>query len=135
MALGYIEVLRHTRLDDINTQIGTNGKIKIYSDGAARPATGGTIGASVLLGTLTMDAINAFAAATGGKIVANTIVDDALADATGTALWFRVTTSADVFVMDGDIGVSASDLNLNTTAIVINATISITQFDITAGNP
>lgn len=134
MALGYDETIRHTRLDAINTAIGTNGKIKIYSDGAARPATGAANGASVLLGTLTMDATNAFSAATAGKIVANAITEDSFADDSGTALWFRVTTSADVHVMDGDIGTGGSDLDLNTVIIVANATINITQFEITAGN-
>ena len=135
MALGYNVTIRNDRLDVITAAIdvGTQGKIKIYSDAAARPATGGAPGASVLLATL-LFTLTSFPGAAAGTMSANAITDDSSADATGTALWFRVTDSADVHVMDGDVGTSGSDLNLNTTALVIGATISITGFDLTSGN-
>jgi hypothetical protein len=37
-------------------------------------------------------------------------------------------------VLDGSVGTSGSDLNLNTTSIVSGATVSISSFTITAGN-
>jgi hypothetical protein len=36
--------------------------------------------------------------------------------------------------MDGDVGTSGSDLNLNSVAITTGAEVSVTSFTITAGN-
>lgn len=134
MALGYNVSLRNNRLNDITTAIDGGagaGTIKIYT--GARPATGGAVGGAVLLGTLTFNDPS-FPAASNGSMSANNISDDVAADATGTATWFRVADSSGTHVLDGNVGVSASDLNLNTTSLVIGATIAITQFDLTAGN-
>ena len=136
MALGYSTTIRNARLDSITTAIDGGagaGTIKIYSDAGARPATGGAVGASVLLATLTFTDPS-FPAAAAGAMSASAITDDIAADATGTALWFRVEDSTSTFVMDGDVGTSGSDLNLNTVSLVVGATVSITQFDLTAGN-
>ena len=59
---------------------------------------------------------------------------DSSANATGTATWFRVVTSGGTFVIDGNVGTSGSDLNLNTTSIVIGGPVQITSFTITAPN-
>lgn len=137
MALGYSVAVRNAKADAITTEMdaGTAAIIEIYdSTGTGRPATGGAVTTQVLLGTLTFSATS-FAAASGGTIVGAAITDDSAADATGTATWFRVLTQgAGTFIMDGDVGTAASDLNLNTVSIVTGATISITQFDITVGN-
>ena len=137
MALGYSTAVRNAKADAITAQMdaGTAAIIEIYdSTGTGRPATGGAVTTQVKLGTLTFSAAS-FAAAVAGVIVGAAITDDAAADADGTATWFRVLTqSAGTFIMDGNVGTSASDLNLNTVAIVTDATISITQFDITMGN-
>lgn len=137
MALGYSTTVRNAKADAIATAVdgGTAGIIQIYdSTGTGRPATGGAVTTQVLLATLTFSA-TAFVAAAAGTIVGNAVTDDVAADATGTATWFRVLDqAAGTFVMDGDVGTSASDLNLNTVSIVIGATISVTQFDISVGN-
>jgi hypothetical protein len=58
------------------------------------------------------------------------------AASTGTATWFRIVqTDGSTHVLDGTVGTSGADLNLNTTSIVSGATVSITSFTITAGNP
>jgi len=139
MALGYSTTIRDAKAETIATAVdgGAAGIIQIYdSTGTGRPSTGGAITTQVLLATLTFSA-TAFAAASNGTIVAAAINDDTSADATGTATWFRVFDgigSPSTFVMDGDVGTSGSDLNLNTTSIVSGATVSITQFDISVGN-
>lgn len=130
MALAYSTTLRNARLDAITTAVGSSGKLRIY-DGT-RPATGGT--ATTLLAELTLNATFA-PGASSGVLTLNAITSDTSADATGTATWFRLTTSGGTAVVDGNVGTSGSDLNLNTTSIVAAATVAVTSFTITAGNP
>jgi hypothetical protein len=74
-------------------------------------------------------------AASGAVLTLNAITQDASADATGTATWFRLVKSdGTTHVLDGDVGTSGSDLNLNSTSITSGATVSVTSFTITAGN-
>ena len=132
MALGLLAALRSNRLDQITALIDAGagaGFLRIY-DGT-RPATGGA--ATVLLAELTFSSTS-FPAASGGAMSANAITDDSSANATGTATWFRVVDSAGTFVMDGSVGTSGSDLNLNTTSINLGVAVSVTQFDLTDGN-
>ena len=129
MALAYSTTLRNSQLDAVSTAVGTGGLIRIY-DGT-RPATGGA--ATTLLAELTV--AGAFApAAAAGVLTVNAVTQDSSANATGTATWFRVTTSAGTFVIDGNVSTSGSDMNLNTTSIVATGPVSITSFTITRGN-
>jgi len=116
-------------LDALTTAVGASGKIRIY-DGT-RPATGGT--ATTLLAELPCSATFA-PAASGGVLTLNAITSDTSADATATATWFRILTSGNTAVIDGSVGTSGADLNLNTTSIVAGATVAISSFTITAGN-
>ena len=130
MTVGYSTTLRNARLDAITTAIGTSGFLRIY-DGA-RPASGGT--ATTLLAQLTLSATFAPAAA-AGVLTASAIGSDASADATGTATWARLVTSAGVFVADMGVGTSGQEVTLNTVSIVITGTVACTSLVITAGNP
>lgn len=133
MALGFLAALRNNRLDEITALLdaGAGGALlRIYS--GARPATGGTV--TTLLAELTLSATS-FPAASAGAMTANAVTDDSSANATGTASWFRLVDSNAVFVMDGDVGTSGSDLNLNTVSIVSAGTVSVTSFVLTEGNP
>jgi hypothetical protein len=116
-------------LDTITTAIGANGLLRIY-DGS-RPASGGA--ATTLLAQLALSA-TAAPAASGGVLTFNAITQDASADATGTATWFRVTTSGGAFVIDGSVSTSGSDLNLTSTSIVTTQPVSVTSFVITEAN-
>jgi len=117
-------------LDAITTRAGASALLRIY-DGS-RPATGGT--ATTLLAELTCNATFA-PSATGGVLTLNSIAQDASANATGTATWFRIVKSdGTTFVLDGSVGTSGSDLNLTTTSIVATQPVSITSFVITEGN-
>lgn len=129
MALGYSTALRNAQLDEITTAIGSNGLLRIY-DGS-RPATGGT--ATTLLAELALSA-TAAGAASSGVLTFSAITNDSSANATGTATWFRITTSGGTHVIDGNVGTSGSDLNFNTTSFVSGAVISVTSLTITAGN-
>ena len=129
MALGLSTTCRNGMLDAITTAVGASGLLRIY-DGT-RPATGGA--ATTLLAELTCNATFA-AAASSGVLTLNAITSDSSANATGTATWFRITTSGGTAVIDGNVGTSGSDLNLNTTSIVSGGTVAVTSFTITAGN-
>lgn len=129
MALGYSTALRNAQLDEITTAIGSNGLLRIY-DGS-RPATGGT--ATTLLAELALSA-TAAGSASSGVLTFSAITNDSSANATGTATWFRITTSGGTHVIDGNVGTSGSDLNFNTTSFVSGAVISVTSLTITAGN-
>lgn len=130
MALAYSTALRNARLDEIPTAIGASGLWRIYN--GTRPASGGA--ATTLLAELALSATSAGAAA-AGVLTFNAITQDASADNTGTASWFRIVTSGGTFVIDGNVGTSGSDLNLTTTAITATQPVSITSATITEGNP
>jgi hypothetical protein len=132
MTIAYIEALRNNMLDEITALIDAGagaGLLRIY-DGS-RPATCGA--ATTLLAELTYSdpAMNA---AGSGVVVGDTITDDSSANATGTATWFRTVDSNGNCVIDGDVGTSGSDLNLNSTSITATQVVSCSQFDITGGN-
>lgn len=132
MALAYATSLRNAQLDEITAAIDaaspTAGQLILY-DGT-RPSTGGTVTNEVA--TLTFGDPSA-PAASSGAVTANAITEDSNATG-GTATWFRVVDGAGTFVMDGDVGTSGSDLNLNTTSIAAASTVSVSSWVITAGN-
>ena len=130
MALAYSTSLRNARQDAITTAIGASGLLRIY-DGV-RPASGGA--ATVLLAELAYSAVFAPAAA-AGVLTANAITQDSSANATGTPTWFRGVTSAGLFVIDGSIAASGSDLNMTPASITITQPVQVTSFVITEGNP
>ena len=101
-----------------------------------QPADPDTAATGTLLATLTFSD-PAFGAATdgnpGGLLTADTITDDSSADATGTAGYFRISstgTGADD-VADGECGTSGADLNFNSVSITSGSTVSITSFTVT----
>lgn len=130
MALAYSVAVRNAMLDEITTAAGNAALLRIY-DGT-RPATGGS--ATTLLAELTCGTPFA-AGASSGVLTLGSITQDASANATGTATWFRIVTSGGTQVIDGNVGTSGSDLNLTTTSIVSGQPVSVTSFTITEGNP
>lgn len=130
MALGYSVGVRNAMLDALTAQTGASALLRIY-DGA-RPATGGA--GTTLLAELVCNATFA-PAATGGTLTLNAIANDASANATGTATWFRlVKADGTTHIMDGSVGTSGSDLNMNTVSIVATGPVAISSFVVTGGN-
>jgi|ERR1041385_8222236 hypothetical protein len=97
-----------------------SGTIKIYtgsSPGSGNAATG------TLLATLTFGS-TAFAAASGASKAANAITSGT-GLAAGTAGYARMLKSDGTTVIeDGTVGTSGTDYVLNTTSIVVGATVS-----------
>lgn len=134
MAFGFATTLRNSRLNAIRDAIDAGagaGKLRIYS--GTRPATGAAITSQTLLAELTFSDPCA-PAASGGVLTFSAITADTAADATGTATWARIVDSTGTFVADCNVGTSGSDINLNSTAIQVNAEVSVTSATLTDGN-
>jgi hypothetical protein len=115
-------------LDAITSAAGASAKLRFY-DGT-RPSTGGT--ATTLLAELTCNAT--FAPSASGGVLTLNAITGANASATGTATWFRIVTSGAVFVLDGSVSTSGSDLNMTTTSFVSGQPVAVSSFVITEGN-
>lgn len=109
------------------------GLVRIYNGTQATdPDT--AIGAQTLLAELTCSDPafgNAADAAPGGRATANAVTSDASANNTGTASWFRVVDSNDVAILDGSVGTSGADMNLDSTSIVTGVEVAITSWTVT----
>lgn len=109
---------------------GTAAVINIYSGTAPADADTALAGNTQLAQlTCAATAIATFGnAAPGGLATFAAITADASADATGTATFFRILSqNAGVVVAQGTVGTSAAELILNTTAITLGSTVSITS--------
>lgn len=133
MTLSYTTTERNARLDVLTTNIGASGIVKIYS-GSVPANVGTALTSQVLLAQLACSSTFA-PASSGGVLTANAITTESSADGTGTATFFRITTSGGTAEIQGSVGTSATDLILNTTSIVAGAAVSISSMTITEGNP
>jgi hypothetical protein len=61
----------------------------------------------------------------------DTITEDSAADATAEATWARIQDSDGNNVFDGDVGVAAAMIILNTTSIAAGGPVRIDSFSIT----
>ena len=127
------EAVRNGMLDAITTAAGTSAKWRIY-DGAQPAGPGTAITTQVLLAELTCNASQFAAGAASGVLTLSAITQDSSADNTGTAAWFRILTSGSVACIDGTVGTSGADLNLNSVSITAAAIVQITAATFTAGN-
>lgn len=65
----------------------------------------------------------------------NAITQDSSANATGTAAFFRIYKSdGTTVILQGSVGTSGQDLNLNTLSIVSGGPVAVTSFTITEAN-
>ncbi len=121
---------RNAQLDALATLLNT-GYLRIY-DGS-QPTDPDTAAGATLLAELRLNA-TAFGAASAGVITAGAITDDSSANATGTAAWFRLLKSDGTSALvDGSVGTSGANLNLNSVALQIGAQVSVTA--LTLGLP
>lgn len=127
MALQYSTTHRTNSMSDIATQAGTSALLKIWT--GSPPANCATTDSGSLLATLTCN-VSALGTASGGVLTFNAITSNAASGA-GTAGYFRIYPSAATgtnAVLQGLVGTSGSDLNLNTTTISIGLTVAVTNF-------
>lgn len=123
---------RNAALDAITSGIGASGLLSIYSGTA--PATAATaLAGNTLLAQLALSA-TAAPAASGGVLTLNAIATQSSAPATGTATFFRLTTSGGTCIVQGSVGTSGADLNMNSVAISSGAAVAVSSFVLTAAN-
>ena len=128
MAIKTSIVGRNAELDAFGA-LFNSGYLRIYS--GAQPATPETAASGVLLAELRFNA-SAFGASAAGVITAAALTADASADATGTAGWARALQSNGTTpLMDGDVSTSGAWINLNSVAIGIGSSVSVTALTIT----
>lgn len=131
MAVRLSESLADDLADAVDTAVnagGSAGTIKIYT--GSQPATADTAESGTLLATFTL-ADPAFGAASGGVITLAGVPLTVAAADTGTAGWFRMETSGGTNVLDGSVGTSGNQINLNTTSITNGVNVTITSGTIT----
>ena len=127
MAVRLSAALANAIDDAVNA--GTAGTIKIYT--GTQPATADTAASGTLLATFTL-ADPAFGASSGGTITLNSTPLTVAAAASGTAGWFRMESNGPtVTVLDGSVGTSGHQINLNTTSITLGVNVTITSGTIT----
>lgn len=102
-----------------------NGYRRIYN-GTKPAGPGVAIGTQTLLAELRYGA-SAFAAASGGVLTAEAITQDASANASGTATWYRdLASDGTTAICDGTVGTSGCDWNLSTTTVVAGVPVACT---------
>jgi len=116
---------RNAAIDAMVGTIGTSGFLDIY-DGTQPTDPDTALGAQVKLAHLALSA-TAFGSASSGSATANSITADSSADATGTATWGTLTTSAGVRKFDFSVGTSGANINFNSVSIVSGAQVSVTS--------
>jgi len=120
-------------LDGIDTALGTNAVISVY-DGTPPVTLDTALSGNTLLAELTMDATNAFGAATdanpGATMTANAIANDASANATGTPTFARLATSGATDVLQVTAGVGSGELNF-LTSITATQPVAISSLTLT----
>jgi len=114
--------------------VGGAGTLEVYSGAQPQNPTTAIGGGNTLLATLALsddafgNAVAVEAGVAGAKATATaaSITDDVSANATGTAAWFRIKDGNGLGVIDGTVGVSGTNLTVNTVAFVEGADIAAT---------
>jgi len=116
------------------TAMGASPLLRIYN-GTVPTDADTALSGNTLLAELAMSA-TPFPAAIDGNpnaiATANAISSDTSADATGTATFFRIyKADGTTCVLQGAVGTSGQQLNLNSTSIVANETVSVSSLTLT----
>ena len=129
--LKYSNGTRNAQQQGLITYAGSGSIIHIYQ--GTQPANANTaISGQTLLVSLTIS--GGFGTDSNGTLTLGT-VSDGTAVATGTAEFFRITKSDNsTVIMDGSVGVSGCDLNLNNTSIATTQVVGISSGTIIRAN-
>lgn len=129
--LKYSNGTRDAQQQGLIVYAGTGCLLNIYN--GTQPANANTaISTQTLIVTLTI--ASSFGTDSNGTLTLGTVTDGT-AVATNTATFFRIFKSdGTTVVMDGSVGTSGADLNLNDTSIASGQTVSITSGTIVRAN-
>jgi hypothetical protein len=130
MALQFDVTLQNAQMDAISTEVGSAGFLEIYTGAEPANCAAATTGTKLSKHTLG----SPFAPASSAGVLSPTLPANVNALATGTAGYWRVFKANDTTcVMQGTVGTSGADLNLNTLALVSGGPVQINSWTITAG--
>lgn len=129
--LKYSNGTRNAQQQGLITYAGSGAIIHIYQ--GTQPTDANTaISGQTLLVSLTVT--GGFGTDSNGTITLGSVANGT-AVATGTAQFFRITQSDNsTVVMDGSVGTSGCDMNLNNTSIASTQVVSITSGTIIRAN-
>lgn len=129
--LKYSNGTRNAQQQGLITYAGSGSIIHIYQ--GTQPANANTaISGQTLLVSLTIS--GGFGTDSNGTLTLGTVTDG-VAVATGTAEFFRITKSDNsTVIMDGSVGTSSADLNLNNTSIATTQVVGISSGTIIRAN-
>lgn len=112
--------------------VGGAGYIEVRT--GAQPATANTAASGTLLATLPLSATAFGAATTASPSVATAaaITSDTVADATGTAGWFRAYSGGATAVIDGSVTATGGggDMELDSTSVVAGGTVAVSAWTV-----
>lgn len=130
MALQYSAALRNGRADQKTTVIGNAGLLRIYT--GAAPADCATAASGTKLSEHTLG--SPLAPGASGGVLSPTVPSNVLALATGTAGYWRIyKADGTTCVIQGSVGTSGADLNLNTLSLVLSGPVQINSWTFTEG--
>lgn len=128
MAIQYSTTHRTNAMSQLNTDIGTNAQIIIYT--GSMPANVGTAPTGTLLVQWAGNA-TAFGSAAAGVLTANAVAS-ANASGTGIAGYFRINTSGGTAVVQGTVGTSGADMIVTNTSINSGQACNFNSLTVTA---
>ena len=134
MAIQLSVAVRNARLDAIETTAGASAVLKVFT--GSPPADCATADSGTVLATVSLPADWLAAAAAGSKALSGTW-QDAAADNTGTAGYFRLyETTATTCHMQGTVTLTGGggDMTVDNTSFASGQTFTVTSFTLTDGN-
>lgn len=136
MTLQYSVAVRNAQLDAVESTIGTSAVLKIYDLSAGAPADCAAAITGTVLATLSLPSDWMAAASSGSKAKSGTW-QDASADASGTADFFRLFAS-DGMTCGAQGTVTATggggDMTVDNAVFAAAQSFTINTFTLTAGN-
>jgi hypothetical protein len=132
MAIQFSVAVRNGRLDSFETTVGVSPTLEIRSGSA--PANCAAAATGTLLASMALPSDFMAAASAGAKAIAGTW-QDASADATGTAGYFRINQGATCH-MQGTVTASGGggDMIIDNVSIASGQQVNVTAFTLTDGN-
>lgn len=132
MALQYSTGVRNAKLDAVETTVSTSPVLRILSGSA--PANCAAAETGTILASITLPS-DWMAAASGGTKAKSGTWQDASADNTGTAGYFRIYDSGVTTChIQGTYGTSGTDMIGDSTSFTAGQQFTINTFTLTAGN-
>lgn len=136
MSLQYSTTVRNAQLDALETAVGASAILKIYDLTAGAPANCAAAITGTVLATINLPS-DWMAAASGGSKAMSGTWQDASADATGTAdFWRLFANDGTTCHAQGTVTATGGggDMTVDNTSIAAAQSVTVTSFTISAGN-